>query len=99
MRKALLLAAIIAASPATSAPVVTFRPVAVRPAVAVRAVSPKAAIPTKPIKPASVSNSVKSRSVGQPVNRVRSGMFTLPFFKPSDFCGEQPRRLKDGECK
>ncbi len=96
MRKALLLAAIIAALPATSAPIVAFRAVTIRPSVAPRIVQPKTTTPTKP---ASVSKFATPRSVGQPVNRVRSGMFTFPFFKPSDFCSEKPRRIKDGECK
>lgn len=96
MRKALLLAAIIAALPATSAPVVAFRAVTIRPSVAPRIVAPKI---TTPVKPASAVKPITSRSVGQPVNRIRNGMFTFPFFKPSDFCSEKPRRIKDGECK
>lgn len=96
MRKALLLAAIIAALPATSAPVVAFRAVTIRPAVIPRAVAPKI---TTPVKPASAVKPITSRSVGQPVNRIRHGTFTFPFFKPSDFCSEKPRRIKDGECK
>lgn len=96
MRKALLLAAIIAALPATSAPIVAFRAVTIRPSVAPRIVQPKTTASTKP---ASVSKFATPRSVGQPVNRIRNGMFTFPFFKPSDFCSEKPRRIKDGECK